>query len=53
MINFSFISSIVMFKIRLGGNAFSALTTDALAVGASTAVFGLSGSYVAFIILNT
>lgn len=37
----------------LGGNAFSALTTDALAVGASTAVFGLSGSYVAFIILNT
>lgn len=36
----------------LGGNAFSALTTDSLAVGASTAVFGLAGSYIAFIIIN-
>mmetsp|Transcript_9689 Transcript_9689/g.13232 ORF Transcript_9689/g.13232 Transcript_9689/m.13232 type:complete len:164 (-) Transcript_9689:362-853(-) len=37
----------------LGGNTFSALCTDNLSMGASTAVFGLSGSYIAFIILNT
>jgi len=36
----------------LGGNAFSALTTDSLSVGASTAVFGLAGCYIAFIVLN-
>lgn len=35
-----------------GGISFSALCTDTLSMGASTAVFGLSGVYVAFIILN-
>ena len=36
----------------IGGVTFSAMCTDTLSVGASTAVFGLSGAYVAFIILN-
>ena len=36
----------------IGGVSFSALCTDTLSMGASTAVFGLSGCYVAFIILN-
>mgnify|MGYP003912509573 FL=1 len=31
---------------------FSALCTDTLSMGASTAVFGLSGSYVAYVVLN-
>ena len=35
-----------------GGITFSALCTDTLSMGASTAVFGLSGCYVAFIFLN-
>ena len=36
----------------IGGITFSALCTDTLSMGASTAVFGLSGCYVAFIVLN-
>ena len=36
----------------VGGITFSALTSDNLSVGASTAIFGLIGSYVSFIIIN-
>ena len=36
----------------MGGILFSAFCTDDLSMGASTAVFGLVGSYVAFIIIN-
>ena len=42
-----------MFSIcRFGGIAFSALCTDTLSMGASTAVYGLSGVYLAYIIIN-
>ena len=36
----------------VGGVTFSALFTDTLSMGASTAVFGLCGCYIAFMILN-
>ena len=36
----------------IGGITFSALFTDQLSMGASTAVFGLCGSYVAYIFIN-
>ena len=36
----------------IGGITFSALCSDSLSMGASTAVFGLSGCYVAFIVIN-
>ena len=36
----------------IGGITFSALFTDTPSMGASTAVFGLSGCYVAYLFLN-
>ena len=36
----------------VGGVTFSALFTDTLSMGASTAIFGLCGCYIAFMILN-
>ena len=35
-----------------GGILFSAVCSDILSMGASTAVYGLIGSYLAFVILN-
>eukprot|EP01017_Pseudomicrothorax_dubius_P036410 TRINITY_DN520_c0_g1_i14.p1 TRINITY_DN520_c0_g1~~TRINITY_DN520_c0_g1_i14.p1 ORF type:complete len:304 (-),score=48.91 TRINITY_DN520_c0_g1_i14:598-1509(-) len=43
---------LIYFISGIGGNIFSCLLTDGLSVGASTAVFGLLGSQLAFIIVN-
>jgi len=43
---------IVYFMCAIGGNLFGALTSDALAVGASTAISGLLGCFIGFIIVN-
>lgn len=37
---------------RFGGILFSSVCSDILSVGASTAVYGLIGTYLAFVILN-
>lgn len=36
----------------IGGNLFSALLSDSIGVGASTAIFGILGAYLGFLILN-
>lgn len=36
----------------IGGILFSALCSDTLSVGASTAVYGLIGAYVSYLVLN-
>ena len=49
----SFHSLLSMISVfRFGGILFSAVCSDVLSVGASTAVYGLIGSYLAFVILN-
>jgi len=43
---------IIYFMCALGGNLFGALSSDAPAVGASTAISGLLGCFIGFIIVN-
>ena len=43
---------IIYFSTAVSGNLLSALFNDSLGVGASTAVYGLIGAYLGFIILN-
>jgi len=45
-------TAIIYFSTAVSGTLLSVLTHDALGVGASTAIFGLIGGYLGFIILN-
>ena len=40
------------FVCGIGGVLFSALCSNAISCGASTAIYGLIGSYIAFLIVN-
>ena len=43
---------IIYFSTAISGNLASVLVNDALGVGASTAIYGLIGAYLGFIVLN-
>lgn len=43
---------IIYFATAISGNLASVLVNDALGVGASTAIYGLIGAYLGFIMLN-
>ena len=44
--------TIIYFSTAVSGNLMSVLVNDSLGVGASTAIFGLIGGYLGFVVLN-